>query len=296
MAKQGVYYSALTETVLRHALGALQFFAPKLVAQLAYFIFYTPLRRSNKFFKTLNPSEKTHQSRGKRIHIYLAGEGPPVLFVHGWEMNAAYYESLMMAVINAGFSIVSCDLPAHGKSAGKNTDIVEIGEVILDLNHHYGPFTAAIGHSYGAAALSRVMHNLEQHLRITVLFACPVTYESMIDLYTKIFGLRKKARHLFVEHIHARYSSFNIFFDRDLDFRSILKRLKSPLLIIRDTHDRVIPIDEGDTFAKSLTHATFLTTRGLGHRRILKDSAIIKNVVTAIQREINYVSSVEVVQ
>lgn len=101
---------------------------------LAYTVFYTPLRSANSTFKKLNIREMIHQFRGKRINTYLAGEGSPVLFVHGWEMSTARYEPLMSAIVDAGFSVASCDLPAHGKSKGISSDIVEIGEVMQKLS------------------------------------------------------------------------------------------------------------------------------------------------------------------
>jgi len=283
MTKQGVYWPVVTEKVLHFSLGLLERISPGLVGRLACTVFYTPLRRTNSVFRELKMREEVRPVRDKRIITYLAGKGPPVVFIHGWEMGAAHYEPLMSAMIDAGFSVVSCDLPAHGKSGGLSSDIVEIGDVILDLSRRYGPFVGAVGHSYGAAALARVVGAIENDLKLMVLFACPVTYGSMVGLFSSILGLGKKGRQRFVERIHARY--FAMRFDRDLDFRRILNATKTPLLIVHDADDRVVPIQDSMALSAALSNATPLTTKGLGHQRLLRDAGVIERVVATFQQK-----------
>ena len=49
--------------------------------------------------------------------------------------------------------VISFDGPAHGLSSGKSTNMIEFLETIKEVDKKYGPFDAAIGHSFGAMSL-----------------------------------------------------------------------------------------------------------------------------------------------
>src|SRR5690606_8221446 len=51
-----------------------------------------------------------------------------------------------------GFQAVAVDLPAHGRSSGKEASLPAFVQAILDLSRDVGPFKAVIAHSLGAAA------------------------------------------------------------------------------------------------------------------------------------------------
>ena len=56
-------------------------------------------------------------------------------------------------------------------------------------------------------------------------------------------------------------------------------RLKQPALIVHDHDDIMVPWPQGKAFAASWPGAHFFSTRGLGHWRILRDPAVVQEVV-----------------
>jgi pimeloyl-ACP methyl ester carboxylesterase len=56
-------------------------------------------------------------------------------------------------------------------------------------------------------------------------------------------------------------------------------RMKAPLLVIHDEEDREVPIEAGELVARSWPGAELVRTRGLGHRRILRDPAVVARAV-----------------
>ena len=53
-------------------------------------------------------------------------------------------------------------------------------------------------------------------------------------------------------------------------------RLSTPALVIHDRDDRLMPWTHGATVARHWPGARLLTTRGLGHRRILADERVTR--------------------
>jgi pimeloyl-ACP methyl ester carboxylesterase len=52
-----------------------------------------------------------------------------------------------------------------------------------------------------------------------------------------------------------------------------------PLLVVHDAGDREIPVRGGEALAKAWPGAEFEETSGLGHYRILQDSAVVRMAV-----------------
>ncbi len=72
-------------------------------------------------------------------------------------------------ILENGMMIISFDGPAHGLSKGKTTTPKEFIETIEFLSSTYGPFEAAIGHSFGSISLLKSVSNMYEATP-TVLF------------------------------------------------------------------------------------------------------------------------------
>ncbi len=53
---------------------------------------------------------------GKTVNFVHAGEGTPVVLVHGVSASLADWDDLFSALVQAGYSTYALDLPGHGKS------------------------------------------------------------------------------------------------------------------------------------------------------------------------------------
>ena len=57
------------------------------------------------------------------------------------------------ALLKEGYTTISFDAPAHGKSPGNSTIMIEFIASIFELERQFGPFEIAIGHSLGGMAV-----------------------------------------------------------------------------------------------------------------------------------------------
>jgi pimeloyl-ACP methyl ester carboxylesterase len=65
---------------------------------------------------------------------------------------------------------------------------------------------------------------------------------------------------------------------------SNVRNLSIPALIIHDDRDRDIPWEDGMAVADAWPGAKFKLTHGLGHRRILRDAAVISAATEFIRK------------
>ena len=72
--------------------------------------------------------------RGDREAIWRWGHrGPAVLMVHGWDSRASHLGSFVEALLAAGYQVVAFDGPGHGDSGGHHSNVVLLGQAILQV-------------------------------------------------------------------------------------------------------------------------------------------------------------------
>jgi len=128
--------------------------SPKLSVLFSAKLFTTPIKhRTPK--RELEMEKKSIQKLieipaiNKKVMIYKYGESDKkILLSHGWSGRGTHLFKIADELLKAGFSTVSFDAPAHGKSPGKTTIMSEFVETILEIERQFGPFEAAVGHSF----------------------------------------------------------------------------------------------------------------------------------------------------
>ncbi|POM27414.1 Non-heme bromoperoxidase BPO-A1 [Actinomadura rubteroloni] len=95
---------------------------------------------------------------GTEIYYHDWGSGPPVLFSHGWPLNADAWQDQMKAVADAGYRAIAHDRRGHGRSSqpygGYDFDTFadDLSDLIeaLDLKG-----VSLVGHSMGGGEITR---------------------------------------------------------------------------------------------------------------------------------------------
>ena len=115
----------------------------------------------------------------------------------------------------------------------------------------------------------------------TVQEACAWLERSHFDLITTALMLPDKVLKVMTDLLYANYGS-------DLERRvSTLKNVRTlsiPTLVIHDDRDTDIPWKDGRAVADAWPGAEFLLTHGLGHRRILRDPAVVTAITEFIRK------------
>ena len=91
----------------------------------------------------ITPDGFTHryaEVNGTRIHFVIGGDGPAVLFVHGWPYAWALWRKLMPLLAKAGFTVIAPDLRGLGESAKADTGYAKtnVAEDLRQVVHTLG--------------------------------------------------------------------------------------------------------------------------------------------------------------
>lgn len=103
----------------------------------------------------MKPSRRWIETNGIRMHISEAGEGPLVIFCHGFPELGYSWRHQLPALAEAGFQAVAPDQRGYGKTdcpqAIEAYNILQLVGDIVGLVHALGQERAAIiGHDWGA--------------------------------------------------------------------------------------------------------------------------------------------------
>jgi pimeloyl-ACP methyl ester carboxylesterase len=270
----------------RGVLGALRVgfvtlqLAPALAARAAARLFFAPRKRKTQTLGLVPVETSSFEVNGKSAPIYVFGRGKPVLVVHGWESSVARIEALIRALVIGGHQVVTFDMPAHGDSQARDTDILEVNEVIQHLSRRYGPFEAGVAHSFGGACLA---YAIRQGLTVKrlVLFAVPASIAMMIDKFGAFLGLRSATQMEFRKQVAKRFAPVDI--ELDLDIFKNFGRAEVPGLIIHDMNDSLVPFANAVELRQAHHSMKLLATSGLTHNGVVRDAKTIGACVAFIQ-------------
>lgn len=261
--------------------------APGLAGELACRRWLAPSR-----FR-LPPREKVWLNSARREYIssldngmvalYRWGHrGPRVLLMHGWNGRATQLSSFIEPLLQAGYQVIAFDAPAHGRSPGKRTDLVEIAHALRTVSVRYGPFEGIIAHSFGVAVTTYAMRHLGVATRRVIGLSPPGRMPYLFNRFCDMLHLPARARAAFEARLIDR-------FGRDvweqLSPEANVELLGDiPALLIHDQDDTDVTASQAEILHQAWDGSRLLRTRGLGHRRILRDPGVIANAVRFIQR------------
>lgn len=206
-----------------------------------------------------------------RVEAWSWGTGPVVLLAHGWGGVAADMAPLAGALQAAGYRAVLWDFPAHGRSAGKRTNLVEWLRTLRAVAAAVGPVHALAGHSFGGAAVALAMAEHEMDVRGAVLLAPAIGPVLFVEQFSGLIGLSAARTEGMMNHITRTIG-------RDpasLDARQAVAGLRVPALVVHDPADREVPWAHGQSIADAWPGSRLVRAEGLGHRRLLRDPQTI---------------------
>lgn len=217
-------------------------------------------------------------SNGRKIRGYAWGEGPRVALLHGWEGRGTQLHAFVGPLLDAGFSVLALDAPGHGRSEGRTSGPVDFARALEALAREAGPLHAVIAHSLGSVATTFA---LEEGLRLSrvVLISPPATPSRF---YTGLLDMLGFSESAFQPALDAFAARIGFAWER-VDLKTLATRMRTPMLLIHDRGDRETPYEEGATVARAWPGAELVSTEGLGHRRILKDEAVVAKTVAFLR-------------
>ncbi len=262
----------------------LQFLSPKLATQFAAKLFTTPIKHKTPK-RELQMEEFSKQEKlfipgiQKEIVLYHYGQGEKkVLLVHGWSGRGTQLVKIADELLKQGYSTISFDAPAHGKSKGNNTLMPEFIASILEIEKQYGLFDYAIGHSLGGISILNALKDGFQVKKAIIIGAADIIQDIIDDFVTKM-QLKPFIGDLLRAHFEQKYGT-------EMDSYSasrVAKEIKIPVLVVHDENDEDVPVSAANHIHQNLENSQIMLTKGLGHRKILGNEKVIKKILNFIE-------------
>jgi pimeloyl-ACP methyl ester carboxylesterase len=207
------------------------------------------------------------------------GEGPTALLVHGWEGRGTQLGAFIEPLVEAGMSVVAFDAPGHGDSPGHRLFLSDMADCVGQLSDHIadqgGHVHAVIAHSFGSAA-TMLAHQRYGTDAARNVFVSPAPLAARaITGFSELLALEAADQAAMAVRLEAESGvSFE-----DLSIERLVGARDAGLLILHDEDDREVSIEQARALVASWPSAQLVTTTGLGHRRILRDPAVIAEAV-----------------
>jgi len=183
-------------------------------------------------------------------------------------------------LVETGHRVVLFDGPAHGASdhgpAGPGrTNGVELAKALDAVFCRFGPAEAVVAHSMGTISTYLALRYGWLGTGRLVLIAPMVEASSLFDQFQQALGFGPRVRAAFDRAVDEFVGVPVAEFDARVQARHVDAL---PTLVITDRGDRQTPYADVVDFAATID-APLVTTEGLGHRKILRDPAVVERVV-----------------
>lgn len=219
-------------------------------------------------------------SINRKVNVYEYGKSSKkVLLVHGWSGRGTQLCKIADEMIKLGYSTVSFDAPAHGKSPGNSTIMVDFIASVIEIDKQFGPFEIAIGHSLGGMTVMNAIKEGFQVKKAVIIGSGDIVQDITDDFIAKL-GLKPEISKLLCEHFEKKYGGI-------MDDYSAYKAAETtliPTLVIHDENDPEVPVKAGIHIHQHLKNGELMLTKRLGHRKILADHQVIEKITNFIEK------------
>ena len=270
--------------ILNKVFLLLELIYPKAVSDFVRNKFFTPLT------KPLNKPQESWikkaffyniESRGNELSVWKIGEGPSILFVHGWNGRGVQFQRFFQPSLDAGYSVIFYDAPAHGLSGGETTNYLEITESLEKIFYHEigKDIAGVVAHSLGSSAI--INHMSRHHTDIPMVLVAPALY--LMELLFTNFQLHGVPKKTYLKLLAEVEDTFQIPLETQNPI-DLISGINNPTLIIHDKNDKTTPISPSIKVSDDLKNVDLIKTEGMGHSLLLKQDFIVEEALGFLKR------------
>jgi pimeloyl-ACP methyl ester carboxylesterase len=276
---------------VRTAFSAASLIAPGFTADIALRLFSTPgvaggltpeqKRLGEAAEQRLATSEMFRLANGAgQIQVYqfgsdaLVGHRGSILTVHGWTSSSRYMLGFVDPLNALGFDVVCFDLPAHGRSTGRRTSLLECANALRLVASAIPDVYGIVAHSFGGPVTALALDGpAPPDIRRIALLAVPDAAADIIQSFGGALGLRSEAQTCF-ETGFATECACSV---GEFTGTKFFSRINIPLLVLHGRCDRDVPFRHGLAY-RTLPNCQFVPLDAIGHRDILSSAKAIRRV------------------
>ncbi len=240
-------------------------FSSKSAAIVASYLFThpkkVPLKKWMKDFLETSDAKTISNDQFSFQSYSWGAEHRPILFLHGWESNAARWKYLIDILQHKKISCVAIDAPGHGSTALRTFTPFHYAEAIHSAVKAFNP-SIIVAHSVGAySAIIYHQKYLPKKVKY-VLMAPTYSMRLPINAMFDILGLSTKVQSAFIDLVENK---MNKTID-EMQSDKLVSLSQPEGLLIHDTEDTTLPYQGSVDIFNASKNLKFVTTTGHGHR------------------------------
>ncbi len=242
---------------------------------------------------------------GVRVHYTVAGEGHPIILMHGWGCNTTTLASVERTALAAGCKVYNIDFPGFGLSAepAEVWGVEEYTQVLEELTAHEGIIRPMLlGHSFGGRVAILYSSRHDDVGKLILVDAAGVKPRRTLTYYRKVYSFKmmKWLMYFFIgrentrmrlDRMRARRGSAD-YAAASPRMRAILSKvvnedlckampaIKAPTLLIWGENDTATPMEQARTMAKLIPGAGLVSFPNAGHYSFLDAQPQFTSVLT----------------
>ena len=254
-------------------LGAI---SPRAAAAVVFQLFRRTAPRRQPRFTPPPDSVEHFDAGGHRLASYVwAGGGPTVVLVHGWNGTSGDLSAFVGPLRDTGRRVVAIDLPAHGRSSGRFSDLPQTVDAVEAVLRREPNVEAVIAHSFGVPATVLAAARGVPLPRV-VLVSGPISVEPYLQKFAQVLGVSEATWTVMQRRLRAFLQKAGL---SSVELTGVAPRLETRALIVHDRSDREVPFLSAQALHRAWGGSELMATEGLGHRRLLADPAVVERAV-----------------
>ena len=240
-----------------------------------------------------------------RINYKVAGEGEPLLILHGWGSSSDSWREVQKILAIRGYKVIVPDLPGFGKSITPPTawNLKDYSNFVLSFTKKLEiPQFFILAHSFGGRIAIKFIK--EHPERVKLLILCdsagikpkPAPKTRLIYLIAKIGNALFSKKHLVRFKDSARNSLYFFLRNRDYvkangimresmkkiieeDLLPELSQIKTKTLLVWGEKDKMVPLKYGYLFEENLPNSKLEILPKVGHSPHLEEPEKLAEIV-----------------
>jgi len=248
------------------------------------------------------------------------GSGPPVVLLHGLEMDSSMFDHQVEALRDS-YRVVTIDAPGHGESAAVpvGIDFYTYGDMVAGVADQLGIGPAVWGgQSMGGFTILRLALRQPERFKGLILIDTQAhsedpdklaQYEAFLTvsldqgvsedlvnillmiLFSETYANKPESdvwrKKLLAIDVPGAHAMIRAVFDRD-DVHSRLGEIRCPAVVIHGEEDVAIELERGEELARDLPDATFVPIPDAGHASPCEQPEPVTAAIKAFLERIKY--------
>src|SRR6266700_3236865 len=227
-------------------------------------------------------AQASRMNYGENNVAWAWGDGPLVMFVHGWSGRAAQMAPLALHAANLGFRSVAIDVTGHGASPKRHTrwdyflkDIAGLSQSLHEEVYAY------VGHSAGALSMMAARALKGIHAQRYACICAPSFPFPPINVIQKKLNPKESVLEHYKNYIAEQFETTW----EELRAGRAYANAGSDTLLFYDETDRFVDHSEGDKIQTLCPGAQVVKTCAYSHQKILATPELAQTLGAFLQKE-----------